>query len=105
MTRRNFFDVLAVAVLFVSCQGCPPTNNPINRSEPTPTPVPTDTNLCDAAESNLVKLGCDEGRPTKGGMRFGDVCRELQNAGIGINPSCLASITTCEQIDDCTRSF
>ena len=74
----------------------------VSPAGPHPTPVVVDTDLCDAAEAKLIELGCPEGRPTKRGERFGDVCRELQNAGIFVNPRCLSTLVTCAGVDVCT---
>ena len=76
-----------------------------NQVEPVrPTPVDTDVSMCDAAEAHLIALGCPDGQPTKRGERFGDVCRELQRAGIFINPRCLANVKSCAEVDACTSS-
>lgn len=69
-----------------------------------PTPVVTDTQYCDLAQSHLIALKCDEGNPTKKGKSFSTVCRETQDNGIFINPKCLSEVTTCDQIDSCTHS-
>ena len=69
---------------------------------PHPTPVPTDVEMCDAAEANLKALHCPEGEPTKRGTPFAMVCRELSAAGIFPNPRCLSSVKSCAEVDVCT---
>lgn len=102
--RRHVLSLVAVgASIAASCASChvvvPPS--PV---APHPTPTVADTEMCDAAEQRLVQLGCPEGKPTKRGERFGDVCRELQGDGIFVNPRCLASVADCDHVDVCTST-
>lgn len=94
--------VLAFVAL-AACEGCPPSQH-TDPVPPRPTPVPTDTEYCDLAEGHLIALHCAEGNPTTKGKRFGDVCRELQQNGIAVNPKCLANVKTCAEVDVCTGS-
>lgn len=94
---------LSSVILATFLLACPPSSPP-HPPDPTPTPVVTDTEFCDAAEANLIKLACPEGKPTKRGERFGDVCRELHSEGIFVNPRCLATIVACTSVDVCTRT-
>jgi hypothetical protein len=89
-----------VFVTFIACQSTQYTD-PVT---PHPTPVPVDIEYCNLAEDHLIALHCSEGNPTTKGKRFGDVCRELQNAGIVVNPKCLATVKSCTEIDVCTGS-
>lgn len=95
---RLYAFVFAFALTVVACGPImyPPT--------PSPTPVVIDTEFCNAAEVNLNKLGCPEGRPTKRGVLFRDLCVELHKNGIFVNPKCLATISSCTQVDFCTRT-
>lgn len=93
---------LSLVILVTLVGACGPASSP--PPTPAPTPVVTDTQFCDAAEANLIKLSCPEGKPTKRGTRFGDVCRELHENGIFVNPRCLATITSCSAVDVCTRT-
>lgn len=93
---------LSLVILVALVGACGPAKSP--PPTPAPTPVVTDTQFCDAAEANLIKLGCPEGKPTKRGTRFGDVCRDLHENGIFVNPRCLATISTCSAVDVCTRT-
>ena len=99
MKNSTILSIIA-SFLMLAC-----TSNLYSRP-PTPQPIPviTDTEMCDAAEANLIKLGCPEGKPTKRGKRFGDVCRELQENGIFVNPRCLTIIVSCVNVDVCTRT-
>lgn len=83
-----------------SCSAPGPTN-PV---EPRPTPIVTDSDYCDKAEANLVRLNCPEGNPTKKGKSFSDLCFELQQKGVFLNPKCLSTVTSCDQVDYCTHS-
>ena len=94
---------LCFAVLMSPEIACGPSQNPTPPT-PAPTPVVTDTQFCDAAEANLIKLGCSEGKPTKRGTRFAGVCRDLHDNGIFVNPRCLSTISTCSAVDVCTRT-
>lgn len=91
-------------VALVACDACPPAPPTPDPVQPTPTPVPTDTEWCDLAENHLTELNCVEGQPTKKGVHFGAMCRELQSHGIFINPKCLAEIKSCAEVDVCTRT-
>ena len=99
--------ILTAAVIF-SCQ--PQANNlkPIDYRE---TPIPTDTAYCSVAEKHLNDL-CEQNRTannfccvvgshTAKEKSFTEFCRETQEAGIALNPRCLSSILTCDQIDKC----
>ena len=103
------------ALLFV---GCP--KNPGVTPQP---PVITDQDKCQAACANLQHLGCDEGNPidmhTKclitADCASGQTCSALgtcmvtcvqfcidtENQGVWLDPACVASITSCSQIDQC----
>jgi len=105
--KKIIFPVIFVGFLILV--GCP--NNPVS---PQPTPIVTDTVLCPSAEEHLQNL-CKEDpsgnaycckivAPTKKGKSFTQVCIELQNNGVFFNPKCIASVTSCDQIDQCTRS-
>lgn len=76
--------------------GCPPPH-----SVPEPViPEVKGSEWCDDAEKNLLALGCEEGQPTKKGKSFTDFCVETQrDGGIDLNPKCLASIKSCDEID------
>lgn len=89
--------VIITGGLFLTSVHCQTAYSP-----PHPTPIVNDTNFCDAAQTNLLKLNCSLGQPTAKGKSFGDFCRETQNNGIEIDPKCLAGITDCEQIQACT---
>jgi len=95
------FGPIVAIIVALSNSACPPSqgSDPV---VPRPTPIPTDVDMCDAAEIHLIALSCPEGQPTKRGTRFSDICRELSAAGIFPNPRCLANIKSCSEVDVCT---
>mgnify|MGYP006879905907 CR=1 FL=1 len=95
---KNYFLLFVMAISGLACM------NVLVPTEPRPTPVVVDTDLCDAAEANLLSHGCEEGKPTKRGTRFSDVCRELHASGIYVNPRCLATLNDCSKVDVCTNT-
>lgn len=97
---KSIILILSLLLLAPDCSG-PVTQKPV---QPKPTPIVTDTEQCDLAQINLLRLRCPEGNPTKKGKTFSDFCKETQNNGIFLNPKCLATLTDCSQIDSCTNS-
>lgn len=89
---------LALAFLALSqimgCASCEP--------KPTPHP-PTDTDQCPAACEHLRELGCPEGDPLEDGTTCEKFCIDTQEAGHGLNPTCVKDITSCEEIDNCGK--
>jgi hypothetical protein len=69
------------------------------------TPVVVDTDLCGAAQANLQKLGCISTTDpyTTKGKSFEEFCRETQNNQIFINPRCLSSVQSCQEMNGCTN--
>lgn len=72
--------------------------------------VPTDTNYCSSGCEHLQsltgrdgKLSCEESRPLH--MPSGEViscerfCKETQDAGRNLYPSCWLEVTSCDQIE------
>lgn len=74
---------------------------------PGPTPVPTDTDKCVAAEARLESLGCldRKGNPmwvNLDGERFGETCRRVQEQGkIALDPKCIAAAASCKEANSC----
>lgn len=95
---KKLISLFVLLSLFIGCDSClqPPPSRP--------TPIVTDTDYCQAAEDNLIKLGCQEGRPTKTGKKFAAFCLETQQNGVFLNPKCLSTIKYCGEIDSCTGS-
>lgn len=89
--------LLSLLLLGFDCNPAPPT--PVR---PQPTPVVTDSDWCEKAQENLLRLQCAEGEPTKKGKSFAEFCRETQENGIFLNPRCLAGIDRCQMIASCT---
>lgn len=86
-------------------------------------PIVTDQNMCSRACDNLTKLKCPESQPIKLARRCSPqtkcdsgqscvngnctvpcvtFCIQTQNVGVWLNPSCVANIRTCNDIDACT---
>jgi hypothetical protein len=75
---------------------------------PTPerpfTPVPSNTELCGAAQTNLEKV-CPKLAKTPAGKPFGVYCREAQtNNSISLNPKCLTTAANCDEADRCPQN-
>lgn len=96
----------AFLLVSLALAGCPvgPTN-----VTPAPNPPP-DTDLCVRMCQHLESLGCEEGKPVYNNDLPGpegvpnqscaDNCEELQNKGFFVNPRCVATVQTCDQIED-----
>ena len=80
---------------------CNPKPTPVS---PRPTPVVQDTEQCLSAEKHLEELKCIKHTFTPEGKSFSLFCQETQNAGVFLNPKCLATVNSCDQVDDCTHS-
>jgi len=78
--------------LLVGCTVLPPPDDP-NKPAPSPT-------SCSAACDNLRHLACPEGQPE--GETCEAVCENAEASEIAtVNPQCLATITSCDQVDSC----
>ena len=107
---KNIFSFIFTASLAILAPACPPSNPPT----PHTTPVVKDTAMCSDADVHITQLCnadhiknkycCDVVAPTKKGKSFTQFCTEKQNEGLFLNPSCLAQVTSCEQINVCTNS-
>ena len=73
---------------------------------PHATPVVKDSDKCSVAETHLKDLNCiPKDQPyTKKGKTFTQFCQDKQEQGVFLNPACLATITSCDQMDCCTQS-
>jgi len=92
---------------------CTPTigSDPV---PPKPTPIPTDTGMCQSAEDHLTQMCksdpqtnsycCAVVAPTKKGKSFSQFCQDKQNDGVSLNPKCLSEVKSCGEIDSCTGS-
>jgi hypothetical protein len=107
--------ILATSLMlgsFALFNDCAPINN--SPTPPHPTPVVIDTDQCGAAETNLHSLCnadpvknsycCQVVAPTKKGKSYTQFCQDKQLQGVFLNPKCVSSVTSCEQIDACTNS-
>lgn len=71
---------------------------------PRPVPVPhppEDTDQCPAACERLRELGCEEGSPLEDGTTCEQFCIDTQESGHALNPTCVKSINSCEEIESC----
>ena len=97
--------------VFLTIQSCKPYNYNVVFTTPGQQP---DSEYCGAAESRLQTLCnidskknvycCQVVAPTKKGKSYKQFCEEKQTQSIFLNPRCVASISICETIDDCTNS-
>lgn len=72
--------------------------------QPQPAPVPPkDTADCPAACEKLRELGCPEGQPLEDGTTCEKFCKDTQDSGHALRPSCVVGITACSQLNDCSK--
>ena len=58
--------------------------------------------VCESACNRLQKLGCEEGRPTKGGTPCYQVCKDNQLSEVtNLHPDCVATKHSCAQVQEC----
>jgi hypothetical protein len=57
---------------------------------------------CDAAQSKLVALGCQQAT-SPFGRSFGEVCTRAMRDGRDWHPACIAKITDCSQVEAAYR--
>lgn len=94
---RTLLGLLPIIVFI----GCGPSRNPN---------APTDNDQCPAAEKKLLELQCRDprgeliGGPNKHGVPFRDRCVETQNTAVPLNPTCLAKINDCKEVDPCLQA-
>jgi hypothetical protein len=88
-----------VVLFSVVLLGCPTRSN-----IPNPRPLPTDTASCRTACDHLETLGCPEGSPLEDGTTCTKFCEDTQNSGHALNPSCVAEIKSCKEVETiCAR--
>jgi hypothetical protein len=108
-----FKSTAIILLSLVALHDCVPSigSDPV---PPRPTPIPADTDKCQAAEDHLTQM-CNANKetngyccavvaPTKKGKSFTQFCQDKQNTGIALNPKCLSEIKSCGEIDSCTGS-
>jgi len=85
---RNLLIIIIVLMLVVSCKLTPP-----------PMPIePQGTSSCPAACDRMKQLFCPEGEDIPDGPTCVQFCVETQECGHSLNPQCLKTINTCEEI-------
>lgn len=98
-------------LILIGLVSCDPYNPKIVYTAPGQQP---DSEYCGAAEEHmqtLCKLDekknsycCEVVKPTKKGKSYKQFCEEKQTQNVFLNPKCVASVSVCEAIDDCTNS-
>lgn len=89
------FVLLSLLLLLPGCPG------------PHPAVLPTDSDKCAMAEAQLLKLQCRDSRgellggPNKHGVDFTSRCKAIQAQGVPLNPTCISTSTSCQEVDRC----
>lgn len=95
MTKTTKLALVILAAFTLSGATC--------QLRPPPVPIePTDTNMCPSACENLRKLGCPEGNPLEDGTTCETFCQTTQKEGHPLNPTCISTIKSCDEISSCT---
>jgi len=95
---KRFFLIIAFVALAAFTLG----SNCGVRPQPAPVP-PKDTADCPAACEKLRALGCPEGDPLEDGTTCEEFCKNTQDKGHALRPSCVKDITKCSQVDECSK--
>lgn len=91
---KRLFIIALFIMAAVACNGW----------KPPPAPVPPkDTEDCPAACEKLRSLGCPEGEPLEDGTTCEVWCKQTQDSGHALRPSCVVTITDCKQLHDCAK--
>lgn len=105
MKKRLFFACLAFSIvsLGASCPGPTGQTDPVYNPKPTP-PTPTDTEDCPAACKAMQDHHCKEGDdlvlPDGKRVSCADWCQyEQEQNHVELNPSCVKTITNCDEIE------
>lgn len=56
---------------------------------------------CPLACQNLIKLGCEEGKPLEDGTTCEVFCQQSLASGHNLKPKCISSILSCGDIENC----
>lgn len=113
---KYFSLILLFTIGFIGCQlqtvTPPPAPAPTVITPPAPPPAPL--SACEQAQKRLEQLCladavsnqycCAVVMVTKKGKPFAQFCEEKQAEGVFVNPECLSSVISCDDIDFCTRS-
>jgi hypothetical protein len=94
--------VLMCLALLAMAPDCGPPTGPTPPPVPPP-PVPPNTEQCVDACANLKKLKCPEAEPIKmsdgSAVTCEQFCRDTQGQGVYLNPACVATVTTCGEVE------
>ena len=86
--------MLSGMLLGASCRGIHPPPIAVE---------PNDTENCPAACENLRVLGCPEGEVLEDGTTCEKFCADTQEAGHGLNPTCIMTMKACSELEACTN--
>lgn len=64
-----------------------------------PMPLASQDNNCEGACQHLRDLGCEEGFPLEDGTTCEAFCKETQDAGHILRPSCVMTLTSCDDVE------
>jgi hypothetical protein len=94
-----------LSFVFLLVFSCQKTNN-TDIFEPNNGPNEVvDTDWCPKAELNLKKLQCKARDGSFMHENFTSICEEIQEeGGIFVNPRCVATSSTCDEIKKCPPS-
>lgn len=100
---------LILSIFASSCGGLM-----VDESTDEPKPIVVKNATCESVYKNLYNLCqadsvknafcCETIEPTKTGVTFQNFCKEVMSEGVDLNLSCLSTITSCGQINVCTKS-
>lgn len=98
--RKMFLLCFVFATMSLGA-ACP--HGPVYNPTPTP-PTPVDTDDCALACQAMRSHNCIEGTdiptPDSGKITCEEFCRvEQQDNGVELNPSCVKTITSCDEIE------
>jgi hypothetical protein len=98
--------ILLLSLLLIACDTTTQTTKVTPNIPPTPTPLVIDSEYCGEAEVHLKEIACiPKNEPyTKRGKSFKQFCEETQENGVFLNPKCLTTVNSCEEIDYCTMT-
>jgi len=84
---KHFLIVIVMMMAVVSCKTMPPIVIEPDGSE-----------FCPSACHQLKTLGCPEGEDLPDGPSCVEFCTNTQKSGHSMNPGCLMTIETCNEV-------
>lgn len=89
--------------LFLLLFGC--VNTPVHH----PSSIPVTQSSCAAAEQNMQKLNCDNGRGghlgdnTLKGKSWVQLCLDDASNGVDLQPDCITKAASCDEVNACAQ--